>query len=256
MGQMAHQPAMLSTLRVTLGGQTREFADPVVTVGRDAQASISLPHPDVSRRHAEFRRTRRGWLLVDLDSTNGTWLGDRLVGQELLPPASMVMVGGTDGPRFEVKVLPPPLTRDDQRAQSYGPAPSSSGPPAASELFDSSAPMAPGVATQPWYPEGEGSVPQAPPGQLAHGQTVIPSNQPYDRVLSIGRSRTCDIVIDDPLVSRQHATIVLGQMPILEDLGSFNGTFVNGDRITSQRLHDGDRITIGRTSAIFRVGRR
>ncbi len=42
----------------------------------------------------------------------------------------------------------------------------------------------------------------------------------------------------------------------IRDLNSTNGTFVNGDRISSQRLQDGDRLTIGRTSATFRAGRR
>ncbi|MEO7447853.1 MAG: FHA domain-containing protein, partial [Humibacillus sp.] len=42
----------------------------------------------------------------------------------------------------------------------------------------------------------------------------------------------------------------------IRDLGSTNGTFVNGERVSSQRLQDGDRVTIGRTSAIFRAGRR
>ena len=42
----------------------------------------------------------------------------------------------------------------------------------------------------------------------------------------------------------------------VRDLGSTNGTFVNGDRITSRRVTDGDRLTIGRTSLAIRVGRR
>ncbi len=41
----------------------------------------------------------------------------------------------------------------------------------------------------------------------------------------------------------------------IRDLNSTNGTFVNGERITSQRLQDGDRVTIGRNSAMFRAGR-
>ena len=42
----------------------------------------------------------------------------------------------------------------------------------------------------------------------------------------------------------------------LRDLGSTNGTFVNGDRIPSQHVHDGDTITIGKTRMTFRAGRR
>jgi pSer/pThr/pTyr-binding forkhead associated (FHA) protein len=42
----------------------------------------------------------------------------------------------------------------------------------------------------------------------------------------------------------------------IRDLGSTNGTFVNGDRITSQRLNDGDRVNVGRTTLTYRAERR
>ena len=78
---------------------------------------------------------------------------------------------------------------------------------------------------------------------------------------TLGRDDTTDVVVDDPGVSRRHSEIrVTNDGPHLvtsiRDLGSTNGTFVNGERISSQRLQDGDRVTIGRTSAIFRAGRR
>ncbi len=78
---------------------------------------------------------------------------------------------------------------------------------------------------------------------------------------TLGRDDTADVVVDDPGVSRRHSEIrVTTDGPHLvtsiRDLNSTNGTFVNGERITSQRLHDGDRLTLGRTTAIFRVGRR
>jgi len=44
-----------------------------------------LAHPDVSRRHLEFRRAAQGWFLVDLQSTNGTWRGGQRVVHERLP---------------------------------------------------------------------------------------------------------------------------------------------------------------------------
>lgn len=300
---MAHQPAMLSTLKVTVGAESRVFSDPVVTIGRDAQAPISLPHPDVSRRHAEFRRTRQGWLLVDLDSTNGTRLGDQQLGEALLPEGQPVtlLVGGDAGPRLQVEVVPPgvhnlpsgPVPHPGALPPYAGPAsqpgssqpgppsqpgptpyagPASYPPPPTPEASPASYPgagvapaprpsvtgdrpfdsgsgsfaQAPGPMTQPWYPEGESAMPQPPPGHLAHGHTVLPSHQSHGRLLSIGRSRTCDVVIDDPLVSRQHATLVPGPSPVLNDLGSFNGTFVNGRRLNgSIALHPGDEVIFG-----------
>jgi hypothetical protein len=78
---------------------------------------------------------------------------------------------------------------------------------------------------------------------------------------TLGRDDSADVVVDDPGVSRRHSEIrVTTDGPHLvssiRDLNSTNGTFVNGERIMSQRLHDGDRLTLGRTTAIFRAGRR
>jgi hypothetical protein len=78
---------------------------------------------------------------------------------------------------------------------------------------------------------------------------------------TLGRDDSADIVVDDPGVSRRHSEIrVTTDGPHLvtsiRDLNSTNGTFVNGERIASQRLQDGDRLTLGRTTATFRAGRR
>src|SRR5579863_3292799 len=49
---------------------------------------------------------------------------------------------------------------------------------------------------------------------------------------TLGRSNTCEVMITDPLVSRQHCQILLGMAGInLKDLGSTNGTFLNGVKI-------------------------
>jgi len=77
----------------------------------------------------------------------------------------------------------------------------------------------------------------------------------------LGRDNSADVILDDPGISRQHTEIrVTSDGPHLianiRDLGSTNGTFVNGERITSQRLTDGDRVNVGRTTLIFRAERR
>lgn len=63
----------------------------------------------------------------------------------------------------------------------------------------------------------------------------------------IGRSPECQLSLDDPLVSRAHAALVVrGDEATLEDLGSRNGVRVNGQRIQGvTRLSHADRITIG-----------
>jgi predicted component of type VI protein secretion system len=65
--------------------------------------------------------------------------------------------------------------------------------------------------------------------------------------LTIGRDPSNDIVINDPQVSRQHARITRqGQMVVIEDLGSTNGTFANGVRLTgSHVMSNGDVIGLG-----------
>jgi predicted component of type VI protein secretion system len=64
---------------------------------------------------------------------------------------------------------------------------------------------------------------------------------------AIGRSPECQLSLDDPLVSRKHALLVVGPESVLiKDLGSRNGVVVNGTKIdTSRVLLDGDRIVIG-----------
>lgn len=66
------------------------------------------------------------------------------------------------------------------------------------------------------------------------------------RTLTIGRSGDCDIVLDDRQISRLHARVVWrGDHYEIEDLGSKNGTHLNGrDVVTPQPLHDGDEIQV------------
>lgn len=69
----------------------------------------------------------------------------------------------------------------------------------------------------------------------------------------IGRSKVNDVVISDPEISRRHASIVWeGGEPVIRDLGSSNGTFVNGSHIISPHvLCEGDLVQIGGTTLVF-----
>src|SRR6187200_592773 len=67
-----------------------------------------------------------------------------------------------------------------------------------------------------------------------------------DREIIIGRSSDLDMVLVEDMVSRKHAKIeTKGGQVIIQDLGSTNGTFVNGEKIKKVRLKEGDRILVG-----------
>jgi pSer/pThr/pTyr-binding forkhead associated (FHA) protein len=72
--------------------------------------------------------------------------------------------------------------------------------------------------------------------------------------LLVGRSAMCRLVLDDPLVSRQHAEFrVENGAVILHDLKSVNGVFVNGQKVDRQvRLGAGDRVSIGSQELVLR----
>jgi hypothetical protein len=110
------------------------------------------------------------------------------------------------------------------------------------------------------------------------GEVVAPDRRPKDRAgdfhcrLSwgdreialiegenvLGRDPDVTVWIDLNSVSRHHARVVVGDgSALLEDLGSRNGTLLNGEPVTSPRpLESGDRIKIGAASLVFRCSRR
>ena len=95
---------------------------------------------------------------------------------------------------------------------------------------------------------------RAPPGPLG---LTLPNGEVValkPGALTIGRNRDCDIVLDDIQVSRNHATIrITDGGAHLADVGSTNGTFVNGERVLPQvthRLQVGDTVRLGQTATL------
>lgn len=74
------------------------------------------------------------------------------------------------------------------------------------------------------------------------------------RRMTVGKGAGNDIVLDDPTVSRLHAALEeFAEGWCVTDVGSSNGTYLNGERIwTQQRLRHGDEIRVGRTRLLFR----
>ena len=72
--------------------------------------------------------------------------------------------------------------------------------------------------------------------------------------LTMGRVAGCDIVIDDTKASRRHARIVVQDGVVeVEDLGSSNGTLLNGKPVQRRVVRDGDEIQIGATRIVYRA---
>lgn len=86
--------------------------------------------------------------------------------------------------------------------------------------------------------------------RLGNGE-VIPIDKP---TLIIGRSRTCDVIIQSAKVSRQHASITEGGGTLhIEDLGSANGVWINGEKVTRTKISNGDTFSISDETLTFEL---
>jgi hypothetical protein len=92
-------------------------------------------------------------------------------------------------------------------------------------------------------------------GGSGAGSIVLPNGDRFtltESVISIGRHPESNLVLADPNVSRNHAEIrPQGDRYLVVDLGSTNGTRVNGVRVDSQVLRDGDEVSFGNTRMRF-----
>ena len=187
-------------LQVRIPGQPeRELPlspDQVVTIGRDHSNVIWVPIMSASRIHAQVLLQAGGYAVMDMNSSNGTFLqGKRIPAQSpcLLPDGGVIRIG-------------------DDLGNSVGLV----------------------------YLQSE--TPLAPIGSVDLGMTEL-KNTP---LLKIGRDPTSHIPINSPLVSWKHAELVhTPQGHSIQDLGSTNGTYVNGKRVSRIELHPGDQIQIG-----------
>ena len=85
---------MLSGLSPHVAGATWLVDQPVITIGRDLERQINVPHESVSRLHAQIVRQQSGYFLSDLNSSNGTYLnGELLLAPSLLAPGDIVRIG-------------------------------------------------------------------------------------------------------------------------------------------------------------------
>src|SRR5882757_2057088 len=133
--------------------------------------------------------------------------------------------------------------------QSYPPPPSYPTPPPSQQSAGYSAATTMGPTAQPRQSEGNLATSMLKilrPGKAA--------DAPAGSV-KIGRATDNDIVIPDVLASRHHATLIPSPSGTeIRDNRSINGTFVNGARVDSAMLRDGDVVTIGNVDLVFAGG--
>ncbi len=203
-----------------------------LTLGRKSENDICLAEDFISSRHARIEPEGTGYRIVDIGSTNGTsWNGQRLTPHQ---PQTL-----RDG---DVVHMSNPATGDSVTITYQAPQP---------------APQAAPPHPQPAYHPPQPAPPQAPPSQrtmVSPPAGAAPKTQalpvgafdPLAPRTTIGR-RNCTIELNHPTVSHFHAQIdrLDNGGHVLRDVGSTNGTFVNGQRVTHCLLKPGDIIKIG-----------
>ena len=213
----------------------------------------------------EARLQRHTAELADARALKEKFLAAFLSPEELeqAPPAEFAP-GPTSAapPELELDEVPPPLPPPSGAPPA---APVAAGMPVEPIPF----PDSPPEATPPELPPPDLTLAEAhPPGStteagativirgpalVAQGEDGLLAEFPLSlQVTSIGRSPDNDIRVAKSAVSRKHAKIVFGpEGYTVIDLGSENGTFVNGERVTEHLLKNGDRLLIGPTEFVF-----
>jgi hypothetical protein len=141
-------------------------------------------------------------------------------------------------------VAPPPHPEDDREPTTVMPAwqppPAAPIPPVAETMAMPTRPPAPAAAG----PKAELTIESGPDAGHSH-----PAGE---KALRLGRSPDNDVILRDPATSGHHARLERrGDVFWVVDLGSTNGTFVNGESVQEKQLNDGDRLTVGQNSVHF-----
>ncbi len=189
----------------------------------------------VSWRHATISFSGRSWVIEDHGSTNGTFVQGQRIHQLEVGPGSAVHLGNaTDGPRVSLSGTAAAVSQPQQ--QPYAAQGASAGY-AAQQAPQQQAPQAGWQQPQQAQVPQQQGHPQQSPGGGAGAPPVYGDRSPttfhqlaLGRVMRIGRALENDLVVSDLQVSRNHAEFHAtpdGRFEI-RDLGSHNGTFVNG----------------------------
>ncbi|TMF20225.1 MAG: FHA domain-containing protein [Chloroflexi bacterium] len=154
--------------------------------------------------------------------------------------------GPSDNAVAETMVAPPPMQGDDREPTTLMPAwqPPPVAPAAALVPETMAMPARPGAAAVSAGPQAELTIESGPDAGHTHRAT--------DKAVRLGRSPDNDVILRDPATSGHHARLERRDEAFwVVDLGSTNGTFVNGESVQEKQLNHGDRLTVGQNSVHF-----
>jgi pSer/pThr/pTyr-binding forkhead associated (FHA) protein len=206
--------------------QEQELSAGQITIGRGLDNDILLDVVGASRHHARVELDEGEIWVVDLGSTNGTWVGGERVERRRLQTGDRFQIGA-----MVFEVASSSLTRptvienwaDVRIAEEARPA---------------------GVRLR--HERGGLSRAVVSVVEPADRRPVPSEREIPPRGLAFGRDPTNDLCLDDTEVSRFHARIDLrGPQYLLEDLGSRNGTWVNRILVRQHILSSGDTFAVG-----------
>ncbi len=215
----------------------------------------------VSWRHATISWSGRSWVIDDHGSTNGTFVqGQRIHQMEIGPGSSVHLGNATDGPRLSLSGAAASVASPQAQPQQQPYAAQGASPGWAQQAPPQQAP-AQTPEQQRYQPPAAAQIPQQPgPGVGAGAPPVYGDRSPttfhqfsLGRVMRIGRALENELVVSDLQVSRHHAEFHAtpdGRFEI-RDLGSHNGTYVNGQPITkggSALLGPNDIVGVGHST--------
>lgn len=232
-------PASAAALVVRIADTERSLLPGrAYTIGRDPQSDIVLTDSRVSWRHAVVRMDGADWVFEDTGSTNGSFSGQRRIQRlAITAPLALRLGHADDGVQLSASVAVParhpavPPQRPPM-APPAGPV-----PPVARIAGAGARILGDGVSQSRLSGE-------RPPSAVMR----LPST-----LLRIGRATDNQVVVDDLSVSRYHAELRKQDRGgyVIVDLGSHNGSFVNGQRVVSAPVTELDIIGIG--PATFRL---
>jgi len=222
--EQTQQGAYLVIQKGSLVGKRVELWKNCTTIGRRRDSDIFLEDIAVHRKQASIVYTSMGYVLRDDHGSGDSFVNGRPVTEQLLNSGDQLLFGNT-----QMIFYASEGTKPFQLPSSRGRELLIAKPP---ELSSSA------IARLQF----------TNPQSSLRSIEVLPD-------MTIGRSRECDIFLEDLAVSRLHATIKeCGQAEYeIVDNRSATGTFVNGYPVKCHKLQEGDMIQIGNTKFNFRL---